>query len=125
MTGSLPLVGSLLASTDAVEIVEYFGPLEPPAHVHREHDEVFHVLAGAFTFTLDGQETIARRGDTVVVPRGTRHSFNVGEGGRALLVIAPGGLAGFLRELGQAVAAGESSDAIRSALAGRYDSYPS
>jgi hypothetical protein len=41
-----------------------------------------------------------------------------------LLIIAPAGLDGFFAELGDGLAAGRSSDEIRAALAGKYDSTP-
>jgi hypothetical protein len=42
-----------------------------------------------------------------------------------LLLTAPAGLAGFLEELGTGIAAGKTSEEMRAALAGRYDSFPS
>jgi len=33
-----------------IEVIEYTGPAAPPAHVHKEHDEVFVILNGSFRF---------------------------------------------------------------------------
>jgi quercetin dioxygenase-like cupin family protein len=43
-------------------------------HIHPHQEERFIVLAGEARFTLDGQEHVARAGETVVVPAGVRHS---------------------------------------------------
>jgi quercetin dioxygenase-like cupin family protein len=43
-------------------------------HVHPGQEERFIVTAGAAHFTLDGEEHVARAGETVVVPAGVRHS---------------------------------------------------
>ena len=43
-------------------------------HVHPHQEERFIVLVGEARFTLDGQESVARAGETVIVPAGVRHS---------------------------------------------------
>jgi len=43
-------------------------------HVHPHQEERFIVLAGEARFTLDGEEHLARAGDTIIVPAGVRHS---------------------------------------------------
>jgi quercetin dioxygenase-like cupin family protein len=43
-------------------------------HIHPHQEERFIVLAGEAHFTLDGEELVARAGETVVVPAGVRHS---------------------------------------------------
>lgn len=96
----------------------------PPPHVHRDHDELFYVLAGRFTFVLGHETASAEPGSLVVVPRGTRHGFKPEPGSRLLIVTIPAGLEGFFRELGESLAAGRSDAEIRAALAGRYDSHP-
>ncbi len=125
---ALPMIGLLKASArstgGAFEIIEYEGPAAPPPHVHREREEAFYILAGAFTFTLGNEEFEVEAGSLIVIPRGTRHGFRVGPGGRALLIIVPAGLQGFFEELGAGLQAGRSSDEIRAALAGKYDSTP-
>lgn len=96
----------------------------PPPHVHREHDELFYVLAGRFRFVLgEGSEDV-EAGALVVVPRGTRHGFTPEPGSRLLVITVPAGLEGFFRELGDGVAAGRSDAEIRAALAGPFDSRP-
>ena len=43
-------------------------------HVHPNQEERFIVTAGEAHFTLDGEERVARAGETVIVPAGMRHS---------------------------------------------------
>jgi len=115
---------SALETEGSFEVIEYKGPAIPPPHVHRERDEAFYILNGSFTFTL-GRETVeAPAGTMTLVRRGTRHGFTTSPGARALLIIAPAGLEGFFRELGQGLAAGKSGLELRAALAGKYDSEP-
>ena len=124
----VPLIGVLKATAahtgGSFEIIDYTGPATPPPHVHREHDEAFYVLRGRFTFTLGHEVFVADEGSTVVVPRGTRHGFTTGPDARALLITVPAGLQGFFEKLGEGLAAGRSSEEIRKALAGIYDSVP-
>jgi quercetin dioxygenase-like cupin family protein len=44
-------------------------------HVHPHQDERFEVLAGDAAFDVDGARHVLGPGDTIEVPRGTRHTF--------------------------------------------------
>jgi quercetin dioxygenase-like cupin family protein len=44
-------------------------------HVHPQQDERFEVLAGDAAFDIDGARHVLSAGDTIDVPRGTRHTF--------------------------------------------------
>jgi len=96
----------------------------PPPHVHREHEELFYILEGRFTFVLGHETTIVEAGSLIFVPRGTRHGFTPEPGARLLVVTIPAGLEGFFRELGEGLVAGRSDSEIRAALTGRFDSHP-
>ncbi len=124
----LPFIGKLRASAGdtggSFEIIEYQGPAVPPPHVHREHDEIFYVLEGRFSFVIGHANQEAGTGSLVWVPRGTRHGFKIQPGSKALLVTIPAGLEGFFEELGKGLSEGKPSDEIRAALAGKYDSIP-
>ena len=124
----LPFIGRLRASAadtgGSFEIIEYKGPAVPPPHIHREHDEIFYILEGKFSFVIGHANQDASAGSLVWVPRGTRHGFNVQPGSRALLVTIPAGLEGFFEELGKGLTEGKTSDEIRAKLADRYDSIP-
>lgn len=53
------------------------GGYVPFEHVHVNQDEIFHVRSGEMRAKVGGRERFGRSGDTVVVPRGTRHiAFN-------------------------------------------------
>jgi Cupin domain len=43
-------------------------------HVHPHQEERFIITAGEARFTLDGEERVARAGETIVVPAGVPHS---------------------------------------------------
>lgn len=45
-----------------------------PRHIHREHDEIIHVLSGTAEFTLGDRTVPARAGEVVAVPAGVVHT---------------------------------------------------
>jgi len=69
-----------------------FGPGQRlPEHTH-DHEEVFHVVEGSLTTSLDGEESRIAAGDTVVIPAGVRHtSFTDDASSATLLSIMPAG----------------------------------
>jgi quercetin dioxygenase-like cupin family protein len=56
-----------------------------PEHTH-DHEEVFHVLSGRLTASLDGEETVVVRGDTVMIPPGVSHFAYAGEEDEGVLL---------------------------------------
>ncbi len=124
----LPNVGTVKASAKhtggSFEVIESVGSGGPPPHVHREREEAFYVLEGALNFVLGDDRFEAGPGSFVFVPRGTRHGFQATPGTRALFFIAPAGLEGFFRALGEGIQQGRSNQEIRASLAGVYDSEP-
>lgn len=68
----------------------------PPAHFHRNEDEVILVLEGEVTFECaDTQFTRGPLG-LAFLPRGQVHSFRTGpNGARCLTILTPGGFEGF------------------------------
>ena len=82
-------------SRGALETMSYRVDLGPgqrlPDHTH-DHEEVFHVLSGTITVSLDGEETPLGPGDTVMVPPGVSHfSYADGAQASALLAMMPVG----------------------------------
>jgi quercetin dioxygenase-like cupin family protein len=104
--------------------VSLSGVAGPPPTTHREHEEIFYVLEGAFEFFLGDDRAAAPTGTLIVVPRGTRVHFRGRPGSRLLVFAIPGGMAGFFQEFGTGREAGRADAEIRAALAEKYDSYP-
>lgn len=65
--------------TDGICVIEHRMPYgeSPPLHVHRNEDEVFHILSGSMRFRIDGKDVAAFAGQTVMAPKGVPHSFRV------------------------------------------------
>lgn len=85
----------------AVEIWEREGS-GPPRHVHAEHDEMWYVLEGRFTFALGEREFVAGPGDVVVGPRGVPHTFRAETANARMLdVHMPGGFERFFVQAGR------------------------
>jgi quercetin dioxygenase-like cupin family protein len=72
----------------------------PPLHVHRDEDESWVILDGAFRFLLGDEIVSAPAGSFVFVPRGTPHCFqNVSEEpARILVLFTPSGMERFFEE---------------------------
>jgi mannose-6-phosphate isomerase-like protein (cupin superfamily) len=73
----------------------------PPLHVHTREDEIFRVLDGEFTMWCRGKLFCARPGAVIALPRGEPHTFKNtgGTPGRLLIMVTPGGVEGFFREV--------------------------
>jgi quercetin dioxygenase-like cupin family protein len=100
------------------------GPWTVP-HVHQHTEESFYVLDGAFTFTLDTDETEARPGSFILVPRGTRHVLRAAPGGGRLLTLwIPGGLEEMFVELSRMPPGSLRDPEARKAISARFDSVP-
>ena len=78
---------------DGMCVIEHWLPHgdSPPLHVHRNEDEIFHVLSGTLQLVVDGREIWANAGQTVLAPKGLPHSYRVeSEGGAHVLTITHG-----------------------------------
>jgi uncharacterized cupin superfamily protein len=63
-----------------------------PPHIHDEEDEVFHILDGELTLDSAAGSSLARAGDTVILPRGGLHGFrNASAAPVRFLVVAADG----------------------------------
>lgn len=93
------------AGEDRVSIIEHYMPYgeSPPLHIHRNEDEVFHLLEGEMRFRIDGSDTFVRAGETVLAPKGKPHSFRVEsrEGARCLTITSGGDFEKMVREMGE------------------------
>lgn len=68
---------SAAAGRDGICVVEHHMPYgdSPPLHVHRNEDEVFHILEGTMRFRVDGADRVAKSGETVIAPKGVPHTY--------------------------------------------------
>jgi quercetin dioxygenase-like cupin family protein len=82
---------------------------EPPPHIHRREDEAYYVLEGEFEFVDDGRAFTAGPGALVYLPRGRLHMHGAAADApaKALVLVAPAGVEGFIEEAG--MAAGDPS----------------
>lgn len=56
------------------------GGYVPFEHVHVNQDEIFHIQRGEMRVKLKGIEQLGKPGETLIIPRGTRHiAFNDGQ----------------------------------------------
>ncbi len=87
----------------AMSIVDSLSPVGsgPPRHVHQAEDETFVMLSGHCRLWIAGQERLAGPGDSVFIPRGTEHTFQVvgQQPSRHLVILTPGGFEGFFGEM--------------------------
>ena len=93
------------AGQDRVSVVEHYMPYgeSPPLHIHRNEDEVFHILEGSMLIHIDGEEKVAHAGETVLAPKGVPHSVRVEshEGARCLTITSGGDFENMIREMGE------------------------
>ena len=76
------LVSIKLSSQDGADgicVVEHWAPSgdAPPLHLHRNEDEVFHIIEGTMRFRVGDDERVAGRGETVIGPKGIPHAYRV------------------------------------------------
>lgn len=79
---------------DGISVIEGRMPYgeSPPLHVHRNEDEIFHILQGTMRFRVDGKDIVAHAGQTVLAPKGIPHTFRVESvAGAHCLTITTGG----------------------------------
>ena len=70
----------------------------PPLHVHAGQDESWWVVEGSVRFRIGAEESTARAGTFVWVPRGMAHAFRNDDErvpARLLVVFTPGGMEPF------------------------------
>jgi mannose-6-phosphate isomerase-like protein (cupin superfamily) len=106
----------------ALTILEEDDPVDTPLHIHEHEDETFVVLEGEHVFQIGDREITAGPGDVVFGPRGVPHSQRrvVPRTGRVLIVMAPGGIEGFFRELVEGHRDGTPSEDVYAAASRRY-----
>lgn len=65
--------------TDGLSVIEHWMPYgeSPPLHIHRNEDEIFHIISGRMRFRLGGRTLEAGAGETFLAPKGVPHHFRV------------------------------------------------
>jgi quercetin dioxygenase-like cupin family protein len=90
---------------DRISVLEHQAPHgdSPPLHIHRNEDEVFHVLEGDLRFVVSGNELHAGAGQTLLAPKGTPHTYRVEsrQGARWLTVTVGKDFERFVRAFGR------------------------
>jgi mannose-6-phosphate isomerase-like protein (cupin superfamily) len=74
----------------------------PPPHIHHREDELFYMLSGEVTFYTGGEQTQAKEGTLIYIPKGTLHNFkNTGlHNARMITLYVGAGMEGFFAEVG-------------------------
>jgi quercetin dioxygenase-like cupin family protein len=64
---------------DGIAVIEHTMPYgyAPPLHIHRNQDEVFHILRGRLRFEVGNESFVAQSGDILTAPKGVPHRFIV------------------------------------------------
>ena len=77
----------------------------PPPHINNREDESYYILEGEFEFMDDGRTFTAGAGSVVYLPKGRLHMHrNAGDvPARALVLVIPAGVEGFVEEAGEPV----------------------
>lgn len=108
--GSLSLTESRAAANSTVGF-----------HVHDAEDEAFYILHGEYRFTVADQKFVAGAGSLVFIPRGTWHSFTIGDtDARCLSIFSPGGYEEVFREVGAALEAGADPSPVFARLGAKH-----
>lgn len=89
--------------SNGMTVLEHAAPFadSPPLHLHRNEDELFHVIEGELRCLIDEREATLRAGDTVQAPKGVPHTYAVvsPEGARWLTVTCRGDFERLVRSL--------------------------
>ncbi len=91
------------------------GARVPPAHSHRDNEEIVYVLEGSLRYRVDAEVRDLGPGERMHTPRGSVHGFsNVGDTtARALIMLTPDIGAEYFREVAAVVSAGGPPDPAR------------
>ncbi len=98
----------------------------PPPHVHHETDEILYVLEGEYEIKLGrcgGERMIAKPGTLATLPKGLPHAVrNIGDlPGRVLVIMRPGKLEYFYREMDARKEAGRVDSPAAMEIAKKHD----
>jgi quercetin dioxygenase-like cupin family protein len=81
---------SFETGADKISLLEHWAPHgdSPPLHLHRNEDEVFHILQGELRFRVADQEMRATAGQSLLAPKDIPHTYRIesSEGARWLTI---------------------------------------
>lgn len=103
------------------------GARVPPAHSHRDNEEIVYVLEGRLSYRVDDEVRELGPGERMHTPRGSVHAFsNPGEvPARALIILTPDIGAQYFRDVAAAASAPGGPDPARLvAVMARYGLVP-
>jgi quercetin dioxygenase-like cupin family protein len=99
------------------------GARVPPAHSHRDNEEIVFVFDGVLRYTVDDETLDLKQGERMYTPRGSVHAFSNPHDGtaRALIILTPDIGAQYFRDIAAvATAAGGPSPAKMAEVMTRY-----
>ncbi len=99
------------------------GAQDPPAHNHRNNEEVVYVLDGVLRYTVDDETRDLAPGQRMYTPRGSVHAFSNPHDNpaRALIILTPDIGARYFRDIAAvATAPGGPDPAKMAAVMARY-----
>ena len=83
------------------------GARVPPAHSHRDNEEIVYVLEGTLRYSVDDEVSDLKPGERMYTPRGSVHAFNnpYDRPARALVILTPDIGAQYFRDIAEAAGA--------------------
>jgi quercetin dioxygenase-like cupin family protein len=91
------------AGVGMFELTVLPGARVPPAHSHRDNEEVVYVLEGTLRYAVDDEVRDLKPGDRMYSPRGSVHAFSNQHDcpARALVILTPDIGAQYFREVAE------------------------
>ena len=103
------------AASGMFELTVPPGARVPPAHSHRDNEEVVYVLEGCLRYSVDDETRDLQPGERMYTPRGSVHAFsNPHEAiARALIILTPDIGAQYFRDVAAVVSGPGAPDPVR------------
>jgi quercetin dioxygenase-like cupin family protein len=100
------------AASGMFELTVPPGARVPPAHSHRDNEEIVYVLEGKLRYAVDDETRDLVPGERMYTPCGSVHAFSNphGETARALIILTPDIGAQYFRDVAEVVNAGGPPD---------------
>jgi quercetin dioxygenase-like cupin family protein len=99
------------------------GARVPPAHSHRDNEEIVYVIEGVLRYAVDDEQRDLTAGEHMFSPRGSVHSFSNphDQTARAIIVLTPDLGAQYFRDVAEVAGrAGGPDPAAMGAVMARY-----